>query len=353
MKLKLPLWLLAIERLIGGFLGSWGMMVSVAFAYIADISTVDARTSIFVVLEATFFLGFTIGPILGGTIYRKLEHGIERVFEFSLGIQIFVFLYILLIVKESLQKSNVQTDSNNSAIFFLKSILRFFSESYSTNRFQLFFVMYSIGITIGGASTFFLWSAFSFGWDSFDQGIYLLFFALSRLFTMVLVFPIVKKVFVQSTMFDIWILRFSLLVMTFGVFLISSATYGWMLLVIVSFEGLSALGTPTAKGLLSKSVSHESQGLMFSCIQVVQQMGLLTATIIFPNIWALTVNTSYNRSFLYVEIFVRFYIFNHRCIYWHFYALCHLVQSPLMLIWRTPKILKISIIALDIIIFLD
>jgi hypothetical protein len=94
--------------------------------------------------------------------------------------------------------------------------------------------------------------------------------------------------------------------MAIGAFLMSVSTFGWMLLAIVSFEGLSALGTPTTKGLLSKSVSHDSQGLMFSCIQVIQQLGLLTATIIFPNLWAYTVNTAYNRSFIYVELFVRF-----------------------------------------------
>lgn len=306
MKFKLPLWILGLERLIGGVLGSWGMMISVAFSYIADISTLDARTSIFVVLEASFFLGFTIGPLLGGTIYRKLDHGIERVFELSLAIQIFVFLYILLVVKESLTKKSDQNDGNHSTFDFLKSIVYFFAEAYSTNRYILFFVMYSIGITIGGASTFFLWAAYSFGWDSFDQGVYLLIFALGRIFTMILVFPIVKRIFVQSILFDIWIMRFSLLVMTIGAFLMSASTYGWMLLVTVSIEGLSALGTPTTKGLLSKSVSQESQGLMFSCIQVIQQLGLLTATIVFPNLWAYTVNTAYNRSFLYVELFVRF-----------------------------------------------
>ena len=86
----------------------------------------------------------------------------------------------------------------------------------------------------------------------------------------------------------------------------SIATFGQMVLVIVSFEGLSALGTPTTKGLLSKNISPESQGELFSSIQVIQQLGVLTATIIFPNVWAYTVNTSYNRSFLYIEFLVSF-----------------------------------------------
>ena len=309
MQLRLPLWLLAIERLIGGFLGSWGMLVSTSFAYIADISTAESRTSVFVILEATFFLGFTIGPVLGGALYRGLENGMERVFEVSLGIQVFVLLYIVLVVKESLKKESSPNSLNISPIEFVKSIITFFGETYATYRAILFFVMYSIGITIGGASTFFLWAAFSFGWDSFDQGIYLLIFALGRLLTMVLIFPIVKRIFTQSILFDLWILRISLMVMTFGAFLMSTATAGWMLLAIVTFEGLSALGTPTAKGLLSKSVSHESQGAMFSSIQVIQQLGVLTATLIFPNVWAQTVNTPYNRAFLYIETFVRYFLY--------------------------------------------
>ena len=110
---------------IGGFLGSWGMLVSTSFAYIADISTAESRTSVFVILEATFFLGFTIGPVLGGALYRGLENGMERVFEVSLGIQIFVLLYILLVVKESLNKESSPNSLNISPIEFVKSIITF------------------------------------------------------------------------------------------------------------------------------------------------------------------------------------------------------------------------------------
>ena len=59
------LWLLFVGRAIAGFTSA---NVSVATAYITDVSSEEKRARRFGVLNAMFGIGFIIGPVLGGAL---------------------------------------------------------------------------------------------------------------------------------------------------------------------------------------------------------------------------------------------------------------------------------------------
>ncbi|MBO0211801.1 MFS transporter, partial [Vibrio sp. Vb0877] len=59
------LWLLLVGRAIAGLTSA---NISVATAYITDISPEDTRARRFGLFYAMFGIGFILGPVLGGTL---------------------------------------------------------------------------------------------------------------------------------------------------------------------------------------------------------------------------------------------------------------------------------------------
>ena len=126
---------------------------------------------------------------------RHLESGVESVFHVTIGMQALVFLYILFVIKESLVKKEVEEDDTMSLAFVRKTLgaaFCIFGSAQSGTSNLLLSVMFAMGLTMGASSCFFLWAAYSFGWDALDQGVYLVVFSFSRLITMVALFPLLK-----------------------------------------------------------------------------------------------------------------------------------------------------------------
>ena len=321
-KFNLSLWIMAGMKFITGLMGSWSVIVMAAFAYLADTTESSKRTSVFVYVEASFFLAFTLGPVLGGYLARTLPSGVQSVFQVSIVMQVCVLVYISLFLKESLVKKTDSLDTQQpekSVTTIIKdsltSAFSIFVSPQSSSRLLMLTVMFAMGMAIGATGCFFLWAAYSFGWDALDQGVYLFVFSLSRLVVMLILFPLVKQVCTTSVGFDIRTLQVSIGMVTIGTSLMGFTTAGWMVLAISMLDGLSALATPTLRGLLSKSVSPEQQGSLFSGIQVIQQLGFLASSFVFPNIWALTVGTPFKSFFLWIEAFVSFdWVLIKRCI---------------------------------------
>ena len=62
-RIALPLWMIAFSRIVDGITGG---NISVANAYLADITRPQERTHAYGILGAVFGIGFIIGPVLGG-----------------------------------------------------------------------------------------------------------------------------------------------------------------------------------------------------------------------------------------------------------------------------------------------
>ncbi len=91
---SLPALLLA--RVVGGALAS---NVSVANAYVADITTPENRAKSFGLVGAAFGLGFILGPMIGGLVGGI---GIRLPFFIAAGLSLMNFLYGLFVLPESL-----------------------------------------------------------------------------------------------------------------------------------------------------------------------------------------------------------------------------------------------------------
>ncbi|AXC09933.1 Tetracycline efflux protein TetA [Acidisarcina polymorpha] len=89
------LWLLVVGRAISGLTGA---NMSVATAYITDISPEDTRAKRFGVFNAMSGIGFILGPVLGGVLG---DHWVRLPFVVAAGLNGANFLLALFILPES------------------------------------------------------------------------------------------------------------------------------------------------------------------------------------------------------------------------------------------------------------
>lgn len=297
------LWILVATKFTSGIFGGWGILFVVVHAYLADLVPADNRTAAYMYLEATVISGFVIGPVIGGFLSRWFDSGVIGVIQVSLGIRVIGFSFFLLFIKESrsaasLAEAQKRLTVESMALQSISSSFSIFFEKQSWNRAILLVVIFSIGIHYGAASCFFLWTAFKFKWDAYHHGIYQLTLSASRLAWMSL---LSLKWFSRSTRGEVWLLQTSLFVMFGSYVIIGTVAESWIVFAMAGVHGLVILAKPTVLGLLSRSVSPSQQGTLFSGLQVTQQIGLFAASLLFPNIWAVTVGTVYSSTFLFVE----------------------------------------------------
>jgi DHA1 family tetracycline resistance protein-like MFS transporter len=88
--------LLLFSRVVGGMLAS---NVSVANAYVADITTPETRAKSFGIIGAAFGVGFILGPMIGGLVGGI---GVRLPFFIAAGLSMLNFAYGLFVLPESL-----------------------------------------------------------------------------------------------------------------------------------------------------------------------------------------------------------------------------------------------------------
>jgi MFS transporter, DHA1 family, tetracycline resistance protein len=87
---------LLVARIVGGALAS---NVSVANAYVADITTPENRSKSFGIIGAAFGVGFILGPMVGGLVGGI---GIRIPFFIAAGLSLLNFIYGVFVLPESL-----------------------------------------------------------------------------------------------------------------------------------------------------------------------------------------------------------------------------------------------------------
>ncbi|MCS6826400.1 MAG: MFS transporter, partial [Caldilinea sp.] len=88
--------LILVSRLLDGLTGG---NISVAQAYIADVTPPDARGKAFGLIGAAFGLGFIIGPVIGGLLAERFGYAAPALA--ALAIATFNFLAVYLFLPES------------------------------------------------------------------------------------------------------------------------------------------------------------------------------------------------------------------------------------------------------------
>jgi DHA1 family tetracycline resistance protein-like MFS transporter len=254
--------LLLAGRAIAGLTGA---NMSVATAYLADISPEETRARRFGLFNAMFGAGFIIGPVLGGVLG---DYGLRLPFVVAAALTAGNLLLALFVLPEP--HRNARRPIDLTALDPFRPLRSVFSERRLLPFLVLFFALSATGEAYG--TCWALWGGDAFHWNGRMIGLSLGFFGLCQSLSQAfLPGPAVKRLGERGAVLaGIGGATLALAVMAF-------ATDGWMVFAIMPVFTLTGIGTPALQALASRQVASDRQG---------EFQGLLASTISLASIIA-------------------------------------------------------------------
>ncbi len=265
-----PLWILFVARGIAGITGS---NMSVATAYLTDISTPEDRAKRFGQLNACMGIGFILGPALGGMLR---EAGLMWPFVAAGALAVVNLLMCLFVMPESrtvepsTEKLNPLAPLNGITAF--KGIV------------ALLFAggLFAIIGEIGG-SVWVLYVEQRYDWQGITVGLSLtlfgLFHALAQAF---LVGPVTKRVGERGA------LLLGVFADMFCYVALGLATKGALVWALIPLLSVGGIGPSILMSVISKQVDEDRQGQLQGVIASLQSLAAIIGPILMLNIYFLS-----------------------------------------------------------------
>ncbi|UXY14468.1 TCR/Tet family MFS transporter [Chitiniphilus purpureus] len=265
MALAPNLWVLLLARLLGG---ATGASFSVANAYIADVTSHEARGRGFGALGAAFGLGFIFGPMLGGLLGTQ---DLRLPFYVAAGLSLLNALYGLLVLPESHPRDRrvpfeFRRANPLSALVALAQLRGVGSLIAVYTLFMLAqFVLHT---------TWVLYNTFRFGWGPSENGL--------SLFIVGLVGAVVQGALLSR------LLRWGERQVVYAGFASATVAYvayglateGWMMYCIIFANLLSFAATPALQAIISKEVPPQQQGVAMGSLNSISSLMLVVAPVL-------------------------------------------------------------------------
>ncbi|KAJ3800064.1 major facilitator superfamily domain-containing protein [Lentinula aff. detonsa] len=219
-------WFLILGPLVEGSMGGFTTAAATCHAYLADTTTSTSRSRMFSMNLGLMFIGFALGPTLGGLLIRFTGRTISVFYVATLVHMMYAFM-IWFIVPESNSKRKMQLARANyqeelvesqrarEGAGFLLRIKRLFSFltplavfnpiRVSENPLKpprrdwnlvLIALSYAFTISVIGSVTYkFQYAASTFDWDSETLGYWLSLVGAARAFHLAIILPLCIKLF--------------------------------------------------------------------------------------------------------------------------------------------------------------
>lgn len=237
---------LFIARMISGICGS---SITVANAYIADISNQEDRAKNFGMIGAAFGLGFIIGPAIGGFLG---EIGTRIPFLAAAILSLLNWLYGFFVIPESLSEEDRRSFDWKRAnpLGTLKSIFKY---RMLIGLILCLFLVYIASFSVQGNWAFY--TAEKFEWSPQDIGFSLTFVGIMvALVQGLLLGPIIKKIGEEKAVYAG--LFFNLV----GLISFAFATESWMAYAIIVPYAFSGLTGPSMQSIMTSQIPKNAQG---------------------------------------------------------------------------------------------
>jgi len=264
-------WLLAIRALGGVTAGN----LSVASAYIADVSSPENRSKALGKLGAMFGLGFICGPVLGGVLG---EMSIHYPFFLAAAVSLMNVVYGYFSLPESLAEKNHKGFSLRSANPFagLNGLAHLRDVGalvwvYALTMFAQFTLQ----------TTWVLSTELRFGWTPLQNGISLFLVGVSSVVMQgMLLGPYIKRVG------DAKAVMYGLVSSCIALTMYGVVNQGWMIYVLILCN-LLAFGTgPALQAYFSRAVDARSQGVAMGSLTSLASIMSVAATLIGTSLLA-------------------------------------------------------------------
>lgn len=239
------LWMLLLGRAIAGLTSA---NLSVATAYLTDISPEDKRARRFGLFNAMFGLGFIVGPVLGGALG---DYGVRLPFIAAAVLNGCNLLLAFFMLPESRTPSREKIDL--ASLNPLRPLRWVLSAKTLLPITAIFFMFSATGEVYG--TCWALWGSDAFHWNGLWIGLSLGAFGVCQ--TLAQAFlpgPAVRLLGERATILTgVAGACVALVVMAF-------ATQGWMIFAIMPVFALGGIGAPALQSLATRQVDDSQQG---------------------------------------------------------------------------------------------
>jgi DHA1 family tetracycline resistance protein-like MFS transporter len=268
------LWMLLLGRAIAGLTSA---NVSVATAYITDISPEETRARRFGLLNAMFGAGFIIGPVLGGALG---DYGLRLPFMAAAVLNACNLLLALFTLPES--RPPIRTPTREAidlaALNPLRPLRWVFSQKSLLPITVIFFTFSAAGEVYGVCWA--LWGHDAFEWNGLWIGLSLGAFgvcqALAQAF---LPGPAVKLLGERATiLMGVACACLALVVMAF-------ASRSWMIFAIMPVFALGGIGAPALQSLATRQVADDRQGQFQGVLASSVSLASVLCPLVFSSIY--------------------------------------------------------------------
>lgn len=240
------LFILFASRIISGLMGA---NVTVAMAYIADISTDKDRAANFGMIGAAFGLGFIIGPAIGGILG---DVGPQYPFIIAACVTLLNFIFGFFVLPESFPKEKrkkIQFSKINPFV----SLVRIFTMPNILALAFVHFFLQMAGQTHPSIWT--LYSKFRYGWNNAQIGLSLATVGLLSAFAQGWLTRIFIPKFGEYKVVFISTLGFVFAYSAFGL-----ASEGWMVYAILILSCVFWTSQPALQALITEKIPAHEQG---------------------------------------------------------------------------------------------
>lgn len=253
------LWLLFLSRAIDGITGG---NISIAQAYIADVTQKKDRAKGMGILGAAFGLGFIFGPLIGGLLSQISFHTPAY---FAMIISLITIVTNVLFLKETINiKETAKTVEKSFSFTEIIKIIK----TPPINSFIAVFLLLSIAFTIMQGN-FALWSEKTFGLTARDNGFLFTYIGVLSVIIQLGILPVLLKRFSEKKLFNS-----SIIILALGFVTLGLANYlGIVLLALFLISLGNGLNSPTLQSLASENVKPTEYGETLGLLSSASSLG--------------------------------------------------------------------------------
>lgn len=258
--------LIFLSRIIDGITGG---NISIAQAYIADITTTENRAKGMGILGAAFGLGFVFGPAIGGFLAR---FGYAYPAYFAMVIALLTVILTLFTLPETVKVEEAQKSPRTKlALSDFMSIVRSPHIGYLVISFFLLNSSFSI---LHG--TFALWTERKFGFGPEQNGYIFAFIGIVAVIAQLKLLPFLVKRFHEKKL-----LNYSTLFFAAGFFLLPAIPNPWFLMVTQTLIVIgNSMANPSIQALASEHVAKEKYGETMGILQSAGSLGRIVGPVL-------------------------------------------------------------------------
>ncbi|XP_073143582.1 uncharacterized protein [Henckelia pumila] len=273
---------------------SQGSIFCIAVAYAADVVNEGQRAAAFSWITGLFSFSHVIGNILA----RFLPE--DYIFEVSLALLIFVPVYMILFLTETVRP--IKNSDQHSPC--LNKILKVFKERYHSmrnaanvvissstlKRISLVSFFYELGMSgISSVLLYYLKSAFGFDKNQLSEILMLV--GVGSIFSQILVLPLVNPLVGEKVILSVGVLASVAYGLLYGL-----AWASWVPYLSAAFGVIYVLVKPSTYAVISKASNSVNQGKAQGFIAGVQSIASLLSPVVMSPLttWFLSKDAPFN-----------------------------------------------------------